>query len=98
MDDPLTDAKRRVSRKFLGAANIHAVGVHPTAADTIMVHRAVKEAAGSDEEASMIEDLKGEAYPFNVEIVYDEPAKAGVPMHPLAAGTGTGADEGPDDG
>ena len=67
----LSTAKRRISRKFLGRAGIHGVGLHPSTADTIVVYRE-EEDVGEEENKTLIQELRKEASPFKIEIVDTE--------------------------
>jgi len=82
--DTILDAKQRVSRRFLGQAGIHGIGLHPDASDTITVYRSPcpgqctseadqmdgPEAAFDDD--PLVEELRREAHPFKIEVHDDD--------------------------
>lgn len=82
--DTILDAKQRVSRRFLGQADIHGIGLHPDASDTITVYRSPRpgqctseademdgpEAAFDDD--PLVEELRREAHPFKIEVHDDD--------------------------
>ena len=71
VSDDLTKVKTQLSRRYLGKAGIHAMGIQP-AANAISVYMA----PGSGERhKQLLEDLKREAEPFKVLFTEEEPPK-----------------------
>ena len=68
MAEDLATVRRRVSRKFLGKAGIHGVGLHPSIGQTLAIYRKPGDEA---EDAAIIADLKKEVGPFGCEIIED---------------------------
>ncbi len=71
-DEEFKEAKRRVSRKFLGTAGVHGVGVREEGRK-IAVFRQSSPGEGDEEREAVIAEIKKEAGPFEVEVVEDEP-------------------------
>lgn len=71
MSDDLENVKRLLSRKYLGKAGIHAVGIRPSAnAISVFI------APGSLERyKQLFEQLKKDAEPFEVLVAEEEPPK-----------------------
>ena len=71
VSDDLKTVKTLLSRRYLGKAGIHAMGMRP-AANAISVYMA----PGSGERyKQLLEDLKKEAEPFEVLFTEEEPPK-----------------------
>lgn len=68
----LDELKSRVSRKYLGKGGIHGVSIRRSS-DTLCVY--VSPGSGKQHE-ELLQNLKAEAAPFEVQFIEEEPPKA----------------------
>lgn len=71
MDDPLQDAKRRISGRYLGRGGIHGIGLRRSEQGIVVY----LEPGAAAVEGPLLREIEREAAPFRLILVHEPPPR-----------------------